>query len=215
MRRLIFQVSVGQPSNLYTLCQESVAKYCKKHDITHHIQTEPVLKILPNPKTTNRSEGAIRLGYLPIYEKEHAFTFFDRFDQIAIVDSDIYIRDNAPNIFDSLDIHADFGGVIEREMPITQEYARKIYHYSQSQYQSLDTNHRPNNFGWLDSPIQPNFFEVLIMTTEKKKSSLKRDEVVALVLDRLSSQGVDDVTTLATFKRLNLKGLLHFLEVTK
>jgi len=147
MRQLIFQVSVGQPSDLYTLCQESVAKYCKRHGITHHIQTEPMLKILPNPKTTNRSEGAIRLGYLPIYEKEHAFTFFNRFDQIAIVDSDIYIRDNAPNIFDSLDIHADFGGVIERQMPITQEYARKIYHYSQSQYQSLDTNHRPNNFG--------------------------------------------------------------------
>ena len=41
------------------------------------------------------------------------------------------------------------------------------------------------------------------------------DEVVKLVLDRLSSQGVDDVTTLTTFKRLNLKGLLHFLEVTK
>lgn len=56
------------------------------------------------------------------------------------------------------------------------------------------------------------------MNTEKKKSSTrlpKRDEVVALVLDRLSEQGVDDVTTLATFKRLNLKGLLHFLEVTK
>ena len=35
------------------------------------------------------------------------------------------------------------------------------------------------------------------MTTKKKKSSPrlpKRDEVVALVLDRLSSQGVDDVT---------------------
>lgn len=54
------------------------------------------------------------------------------------------------------------------------------------------------------------------MTKEKKKSTPpKRADVVALVLDRLSEQGVDDVTTLATFKRLNLKGLLHFLEVTK
>ena len=50
---------------------------------------------------------------------------------------------------------------------------------------------------------------------ENTKPTLKRDEVVKLVLDRLSSQGVEDVTTLATFKRLNLKGLLHFLEVTK
>lgn len=53
------------------------------------------------------------------------------------------------------------------------------------------------------------------MTKENKKPTLKRDEVVKLVLDRLSEQGVNDVTTLATFKRLNLKGLLHFLEVTK
>ena len=50
---------------------------------------------------------------------------------------------------------------------------------------------------------------------ENTKPTLKREEVVKLVLDRLSSQGVDDVTTLATFKRLKLKGLLHFLEVTK
>jgi hypothetical protein len=53
------------------------------------------------------------------------------------------------------------------------------------------------------------------MKKENKKPVLKRDEVVKLVLDRLSEQGVEDVTTLATFKRLNLKGLLHFLEVTK
>jgi len=54
------------------------------------------------------------------------------------------------------------------------------------------------------------------MTKENKKPTPpKRADVVALVLDRLSEQGVDDVTTLATFKRLNLKGLLHFLEVTK
>ena len=148
MRRLIFQVSVGQPSDLYKLCQESVAKYCEKYGIDHHIQTEPMLKILPDPKTTNRSEGAIRLGYLPIYEKEHAFTFFNRYEQIAIVDSDIYIRDNAPNIFDDLDIHSAFGGVVEREMPITQEYARKIYHYSKSQYEPLPTQHYPNELGW-------------------------------------------------------------------
>jgi len=160
MNRLIFQVSVGEPSNLYKLCQDSVARYCEKYGIDHHIQTEPMLKILPDPQTTNRSKGAIRLGYLPIYEKEHAFTFFDRYEQIAIVDSDIYIRDNAPNIFDSLDIHADFGGVIEREMPITPEYARKIYYYSRSQYEPLPTNHRPNKRGW-------EFFNMGLMVMNK------------------------------------------------
>jgi hypothetical protein len=158
MRRLIFQVDVGKPSDLtslnggpsklYQFCQDSVARYCKKHNIDHHIQTEPMLKILPDPKTTNRSEGSIRLGYLPIYEKEHAFTFFDRYEQIAIIDSDIYIRDNAPNIFDAIDIHSSFGGVIEREMPITPKYAHKIYHYSNSQYANLPTDHKPNKFGY-------------------------------------------------------------------
>jgi hypothetical protein len=53
------------------------------------------------------------------------------------------------------------------------------------------------------------------MTKENKKPILKRDEVVKLVLDRLAEQGIEDITTLATFKRLNLKGLLHFLEVTQ
>ena len=61
----------------------------------------------------------------------------------------------------------------------------------------------------------PQFFYGDTMKKENKKPTLKRDEVVKLVLDRLSEQGVEDVTTLATFKRLNLKGLLHFLEVTK
>lgn len=158
MRRLIFQVDVGKPSDLsslkggpsklYALCQESVAKYCEKYGIDHHIQKEPMLKILPDLKNGNRSKGSIRLGYLPIFEKEHAFTFFDRYEQIAIIDSDIYIRNNAPNIFDYLDIHSEFGGVIEREMPITPHYANKIFHYSKSQYENLPTNHNPNKFGW-------------------------------------------------------------------
>jgi hypothetical protein len=42
-------------------------------------------------------------GYLPIYEKENAFDYLDDYDQIAIIDADIYIRPDAPNIFE------DFG----------------------------------------------------------------------------------------------------------
>ena len=160
MRQLIFQVSVGQPSNLYTLCQESVAKYCKKYEIDHYIQREPKLKILPDPKTTNRHPRAYSLGYLPIYEKEHAFTFFDKYEQIAIVDSDIYIRDNAPNIFNSFDIHADFGGVIERDMPLNKRYAQKIYDYSTKQYKNLSTNHKPNESGY-------EFFNMGLMVMNK------------------------------------------------
>ena len=111
--RLIYQVYVGQPSKLYDHCIASVDKYCIKHKISHVTQKVPKLRIKPNPFTTNRSKEAVeRLGYLPIYEKENAFEYFDRFDQIAIVDSDIWIRDNSPNIFDDLDSEYDFGGVV-------------------------------------------------------------------------------------------------------
>ena len=33
MKKLIFQVSVGKPSKLYTTCINSVAEYCKKYGI--------------------------------------------------------------------------------------------------------------------------------------------------------------------------------------
>ena len=36
---------------------------------------------------------------MPIYEKENAFEYFGEYDQVAIVDSDIYIKPNAPDIF--------------------------------------------------------------------------------------------------------------------
>ena len=170
MKRLIFQVDVGKPSDLtslrggasklYEFCQESVSKYCEKYGIDHYVLTEPVLKIKPDEGKSQRSEGALRLGYLPIYEKEHAFTFFDDYDQIAVVDSDIYIRDTAPNIFEEFDPEADFGGVVEREMPCTDTYYNKIRGYSHGQYSSLPTDHRPNQYGY-------EFFNMGLMVMNK------------------------------------------------
>lgn len=170
MKRLIFQVDVGKPSDLHSLeggdsklykfCQQSVAKYCEKYDIDHYILTEPELKIKPREGKSQRSEGALRLGYLPIYEKEHAFTFFDEYDQIAVVDSDIYIRDTAPNIFEEFDPEADFGGVVERDMPCTPAYYGKIKAYSQGQYSPLRTDHQPNEHGY-------EFFNMGLMVMNK------------------------------------------------
>jgi hypothetical protein len=156
--KLIYQVNiidplVGTRSPLYEWCIDSVKKYCEKHSIDHIVQTEPILKIGPlNWETSNRHENCRKRGFLPIYEKENAFAYFDRYDQIAIVDSDIYIRDTAPNIFNELKDDIDFAGVIEREMPITPEYQNKIKNYSASQYQWLHekgyANFMPNNFGY-------------------------------------------------------------------
>lgn len=139
MKRMIYQVYVGKPSRLYDHCTASVAMYCQEHGIDHIVQTTPILKIKPDVFATNRSKESYEKhgGFLPIYEKENAFDYFDRYDQICIVDADIWIRPNSPNIFDSVDPSVDFAGVIERDMPIQPWYAQKIDNYSRMQYQSL------------------------------------------------------------------------------
>ncbi|KKM93188.1 hypothetical protein LCGC14_1210830 [marine sediment metagenome] len=137
MKKLIYQVKVGpNPPAYYDVCIKSAAEYCKKYDIDHIVQTEPILKI--RPLNSKRSEQAVeRLGYLPIYEKENAFNYLDQYDQIAIVDSDIYIRDTAPNIFDELEEDTVFAGVMEKDMPLTKQYVGKIRGYSGGQYSHL------------------------------------------------------------------------------
>lgn len=151
--RLIYQVCVGRPSKLYEHCIESVSNYCEKHDIKHIVLTQPKLRIKPDVFATNRSKESYEKygGYLPIYEKENAFEYLKDFDQIAIVDADIYIREDAPNIFDEFgDDHA-FGAVCEREMPLTPKYQQKIINYSRMQYGNLHNNKVdfvPNNLGF-------------------------------------------------------------------
>ena len=140
MKRLVYQVSVGKPSALYKHCTDSVTEYCKTHGFDHFVQTEPHLRIKPDVFSTNRSVESYEKhgGYLPIYEKENAFDCFDKgYDQIAIIDADIYIRPDAPNIFDEFGTDHDFGACVEREMPISGAYAMKIKQYSHMQYASL------------------------------------------------------------------------------
>ena len=153
MNRMIFQVAVGPQSKLYEHCIESVKNYCEKHDITHHVLTTPQLWIKPDPFNSGRSEESYMKygGYLPIYEKENAFDYIDDYDQIAIIDADIYIRPDSPNIFDEVSEDAAFGAVIERDMPIDDWYKRKIINYSQMQYGMLHCNEldfRPNELGF-------------------------------------------------------------------
>ena len=154
MKRLIFQVCVGKPSRLYEHCINSVDRYCADNAIDHIVLKNPQLKIRPDPFSTNRSKEAVeRLGYLPIYEKENAFNYLGDYDQIAIIDSDIWIRPGSPNIFDDFGAEYDFGAVAEREMPITLEYKHKIMNYSGMQYDWLHKNDltvdfKPNELGY-------------------------------------------------------------------
>ena len=153
MNRMIYQVAVGKPSKLYDHCIQSVADYCKKHDIRHIVLTQPKLRIKPDVFATNRSEESYMKygGYLPIYEKENAFDYLDDYDQIAIVDADIYIRPDAPNIFEDFGTEDAFGAVCEREMSIQSWYKKKIINYSRMQYNPLHRNtldFKPNNLGF-------------------------------------------------------------------
>ena len=165
MKRLIYQVSVGKPSNLYKHCIKSVSDYCDAHGVEHYVQTRPKLQIKPNVFTSNRSEGATRLGYLPIFEKENAFDLFPEYDQIAIIDSDIYIRPDSPNIFDEFGTDHSFGAVCEREMPITEQYKQKIQNYSRMQYQPL---HNPvKNIDFKPNALGYEFFNMGMMLMNK------------------------------------------------
>ena len=133
-KQLIYQISVGETPAFYKQCIASVEQYCERHCIDHIVQTEPILKI--RPVKSARSENALRLGYLPIYEKEQAFAYLDDYDQIAVIDADVYIRPDAPNVFDELG-SATFAAVLERDMPLTPAYLDKIQKYSKGQYSTL------------------------------------------------------------------------------
>ena len=154
MRTLIYQVAVGKPSKLYEHCIESVSEYCGKYDIDHKVLTVPKLRIKPDVFASNRSTESYEKygGYLPIYEKENAFEFIDDYDQIAIVDADIYIRPDARNIFEEM-AHSPvaFGAVAEREMDLQSWYQNKIINYSRMQYGTLHSNQldfKPNELGF-------------------------------------------------------------------
>ena len=136
MKRLIYQVYVGPRSKLYDFCTASVADYADAHSCDYTLQTEPILRIKPDPKTSNRSEGASRLGYLPIFEKENALAFLGEYDQVAVIDADVWARPGAPCVFEEIG-DADFAGVRECAMPVTHKYLSKIRDYSRRQYGSL------------------------------------------------------------------------------
>lgn len=132
-KQLVYQISLGETPAFYEVCIASVAAYCQRLGFDHIVQREPILKI--RPVKSARSENALRLGYLPIYEKEQAFAYLDQYDQICILDADVYVKPDAPNIFTQTD--ATFAGVLERDMPLTPAYLDKIQKYSKGQYSTL------------------------------------------------------------------------------
>ena len=81
------------------------------------------LKIKPNPATSNRSKESWKKygGYLPIYEKENIFQYINDYDQLCVIDADIWIRPGSPNIFKEVNSTHDLGAVFERELPLNKK----------------------------------------------------------------------------------------------
>jgi hypothetical protein len=131
---LIFQVAVGECPPFYKTCTASVERYAHRIGAEYVKLTEPVLRV--RPVKSARSDNALRLGYLPIYEKEQAFSYLDRHEAVAVIDADVFIRDTAPNIFDELQ-GAAFAGVLERDLPLTSEHRAKLRKHSEGQFRSL------------------------------------------------------------------------------
>lgn len=141
-RRLIFQVAVGEVPAFYGPCMQSVQRYAERIGAHYEAISEPELRIVP--KHNCRSENALRLGYLPIFEKEAAFSRFSRYDQIAIIDADVYVNAWAPDIFKEA-VGYDFAGVLEQYLPLQEKYERKVRNYARDQYG--DSGHGYFNMG--------------------------------------------------------------------
>ena len=180
MKRLIYQVYVGKRSKLYDHCTTSVKDYCKRHGIDYEVQKTPILMIKPDVFCTNRSKESYEKhgGYLPIYEKENAFAYLKSYDQVAIIDADIWIRPDAPNIFDELPSSYDFGGVVERQMPITSQYKQKIANYSKMQYGTI------KNVDWKWDQAGAEFINMGMMLMNNSLLKYLNDETPAQFLRR-------------------------------
>lgn len=168
MKRLIYQVYTGKRSDLYDHCTQSVKEYADRIGAHYLIQREPILRIAPDIFTTNRSRESYEKygGFLPIYEKENAFAYLDSYDQIAIIDADIFVRPDCDEcLFSASGTDCDFAGVIERTMPITHEYQNKIHNYSRMQYQ-----HRgiAELFDW--NNLGADFYNMGLMVINKSMS---------------------------------------------
>ena len=158
MKRLIYQVYTGKRSKLYDHCTASVKAYAEyinskespQNKVDYVIQTQPIMRIKPDVFATNRSKESYEKhgGFLPIYEKENAFDYWDKYDQICIIDADIWIRPGSPNIFNEMSNETEFAGMVERQAPILPWYQEKLRGYTRMQYSTLeDVDWKWNNSG--------------------------------------------------------------------
>ena len=95
-----------------------------------------------------------------------------------MIDGDIYIREDAPNVFDEIDDTYDFAGVVEREMPLSQKYIQKITNYSRMQYGTI------KNVDWKWNKHGAEFFNMGMMLMNKSMGKYLNGETPAQFLRR-------------------------------
>jgi len=175
MNKLIYQVYTGKRSALYDHCTQSVKEYADRIGSDYMIQREPILRIQPDIFLTERkgkTGGWQQIGYLPIFEKENAFAYLDSYDQIAIIDADIFVRPDCDEcLFSASGTDCDFAGVIERTMAITPEYQAKIHNYSRMQYAH---NSISELFDW--NNLGADFYNMGMMVINKSISKYLRGQ---------------------------------------
>ena len=166
MKRLIYQVALGK-RRLYDACGYSVSQYAKRIGADYKRQTEGLLRITPDPFLSNRSPDSIKpLGYLPIYEKENALGQLHHYDQVAVIDADVYVSlECNESIFDEVPPSVALGAVIESDLPLTEEYRRKLQTYSKMQY---GQNRRIADLFTWDKHKAARFFNVGVMVVNKR-----------------------------------------------
>ena len=190
MKKLIYQVYTGKKLKLYDHCTASVSEYASRIGADYIKQTVPKLMIKPDIFATNRSVESYEKygGFLPIYEKENAFEYLNQYDQVAIIDADVYVRPEcSESIFDDINPGSDFAGVIEREMPITEQYVAKIHNYTRMQYSMKPYRHL---FDW--NRRGANFYNMGIMVMNKSINKYLRGQTPKEFLMRSEFKGFID-----------------------
>lgn len=182
MKKLIYQVYTGRQSKLYNWCTASVSEYAKSIGAEYIVQRQPILRIKPDVFSTNRSKESYEKygGFLPIYEKENAFAYLGEYDQVAIIDADVWIRPGSPDIFKEVGMSVDFAGVLERDMPITPDYVAKLQNYTRMQYSHPQLSPL---FDW-QSPAGADFYNMGIMVLNKSTLAYLRGETPKQFLSR-------------------------------
>lgn len=182
MKQLIYQVYTGKQSNLYDHCTASVKEYAQSIGADYYRQDQPILRIKPDPFTTNRSKESYEKygGFLPIYEKENALAYLDDYDQVAIIDADIWIRPGSPSVFEAAGTDVDFAGVLERDLPITPEYTAKLANYTRMQYSMPQI---ARMFDW-KHPAGADFYNMGLMVLNKSIQKYLKGQTPRQFLER-------------------------------